>query len=307
MNVLERLTSALAGRYRLDGELGAGGMATVYLAHDTRHDREVAIKVLHTDLGASLGLERFLSEIRITAKLQHPHIVPVFDSGDADGLLFFVMPRVEGETLRARLDRTGPLPIAEAVRYVREVADALSYAHGRGILHRDLKPENILLSGGHALLADFGIAGSSGMPLAQRLTQTGMAVGTPAYMSPEQATGERTLGPASDVYGLGAILFELLTGMPPFTGVTYEAMLVQRFTQDAPRASTRRADTPPGCDAAIAKALAATPPIGSPPQRRLPRPSTRHGRRSRRRVRRSPCSPSSISAPTPRTAISPTG
>jgi len=259
MNVLERLTSALAGRYRLDGELGAGGMATVYLAHDTRHDREVAIKVLHTDLGASLGLERFLSEIRITAKLQHPHIVPVFDSGDADGLLYFVMPRVEGETLRARLDRTGPLPIMEAVRYVREVADALSYAHGRGILHRDLKPENILLSGGHALLADFGIAASSGMPLAQRMTQTGTALGTPAYMSPEQAMGERTLGPASDVYGLGAILFELLTGMPPFTGVTYEAMLVQRFTQDAPRASTRRADTPSGCDAAIAKALAREP------------------------------------------------
>ncbi len=212
MDELNLLTAALTDRYRLEGELGAGGMATVYLAHDTRHHRQVAIKVLHAELRASLGAERFLSEIRITANLQHPHIVPVFDSGDADGLLYFVMPRIEGETLRARLDRTGPLPVAEAVRYVREVADALSYAHGHGVLHRDLKPENVLLSGGHALLADFGIAASSGVAPAQRLTQTGMAVGTPAYMSPEQATGERTLTPASDVYGLGAILFELLTG-----------------------------------------------------------------------------------------------
>ena len=259
MNDLDLLTAALADRYRLEGELGAGGMATVYLAHDIRHHRQVAIKVLHEDLRASLGAERFLSEIRITANLQHPHIVPVFDSGDAEGLLYFVMPRIEGETLRGRLDRTGPLPVAEAVRYVREVADALSYAHGHGVLHRDLKPENVLLTGGHALLADFGIAASSGAPHPQRLTQTGMSVGTPAYMSPEQATGEKSLTPASDVYALGAIFFELLTGSPPFTGETYAAILVQRFTQDAPRASTRRADTPPACDAAIAKALAHEP------------------------------------------------
>lgn len=252
------LQSALASRYRLESELGAGGMAKVYLAQDLRHDREVAIKVLNPELAASLGAERFLSEIRITAKLQHPHIVPVFDSGAAEGHLYFVMPRVEGETLRARLQRGGPLPIAEALRIVRELADALAYAHKRGILHRDLKPENVLLSGGHALLADFGIAASS-VPAAQRLTQTGMAVGTPAYMSPEQATGDRALGPASDVYALAAMLFELISGQPPFTGATYEAMLVQRFTQDAPRVSSRRSDTPPHCDAAIAKALARDP------------------------------------------------
>lgn len=255
----DRLTTALADRYRVDGELGAGGMARVYAARDLRHDRDVAIKVLDEALGESLGADRFLGEIRITARLQHPHIVPVFDSGDANGLLYFVMPRIEGETLRARLERGGPLPVTDALRIVRELADALAYAHERGILHRDLKPENVLLSGGHALLADFGIAASAGVPVAQRLTQTGTALGTPAYMSPEQATGERALGPASDVYALGTILFELLTGAPPFTGATYEAMLVQRFTQDAPRASTRRTDTPPRCDAAIAKALARDP------------------------------------------------
>ncbi len=255
----ERLIAALADRYRIEGELGTGGMATVYRALDLRHDRDVAIKVLNPELSASLGAERFLSEIRVTAKLQHPHIVPVFDSGDAGGHLFFVMPRIEGETLRARIERGGPLPVAEALRYVREVAGALAYAHERGILHRDLKPENILLSGEHALLADFGIAASTGAPIAQRLTQTGVAVGTPVYMSPEQATGERTLGPSSDIYALGAICFELLTGTPPFTGATYEAILVQRFTQDAPRVSSRRADTPARCDAAIAKALARDP------------------------------------------------
>jgi eukaryotic-like serine/threonine-protein kinase len=254
-----RLIAALAGRYQVGDALGAGGMATVYAARDLRHERDVAIKVLDEALGASLGADRFLGEIRITARLQHPHIVPVFDSGTADGLLYFVMPRIHGETLRARLDRTGPLPVADALRIVRELADALAYAHERDILHRDLKPENVLLTGGHALLADFGIAASTAAPSHQRLTQTGTALGTPAYMSPEQATGERTLGPPTDVYALGTICFELLTGTTPFTGPTYEAMLVQRFTQEAPRASSRRADTPPHCDTAIAKALARDP------------------------------------------------
>jgi eukaryotic-like serine/threonine-protein kinase len=255
----DRLIAALADRYLVTDVLGAGGMATVYAARDLRHERDVAIKVLDDALSASLGADRFLSEIRITAGLQHPHIVPVFDSGIADGLLYFVMPRIDGETLRAHLNTTGPLPVAEALRIVRELADALAYAHERGILHRDLKPENVLLSSGHALLADFGIAASTAVPADQRLTQTGTALGTPAYMSPEQATGDRQLGPPADVYALGTILFELLTGTPPFTGLTFESMLVQRFTQDAPRASTRRADTPPHCDTAIAKALARDP------------------------------------------------
>jgi serine/threonine-protein kinase len=271
--ITERLSSALAERYRVERELGAGGMATVYLAHDLRHDRDVAIKVLHPDLGAALGVDRFLTEIRTTARLQHPNIVPVFDSGhvpvghsdaersETDGLslLFFVMPRIEGETLRDRLEHEGKLAVGEAVRLVREVADALDYAHAKGILHRDLKPENILLSRGHALLADFGIAGHMATPETHRLTQTGTSLGTPAYMSPEQCAGERTLTPASDVYALGAILFELLSGAAPFTGPTYEAILVQRFTQDPPRCSSRRADTPPECDAAIARALEREP------------------------------------------------
>jgi eukaryotic-like serine/threonine-protein kinase len=269
----ERLAAGLADRYRIERELGAGGMATVYLAYDLRHDRDVAIKVLHPDLGAALGGDRFLTEIRTTARLQHPNIVPVFDSGqvglarsdfersenDGPSLLFFVMPRIEGETLRDRLEREGKLSVSEAVRLVREVADALDYAHAQGILHRDLKPENVLLSRGHALLADFGIAGQMATPETQRLTQTGTCLGTPAYMSPEQCAGDRTLSPASDVYALGAILFELLTGAPPFSGPTYEAILVQRFTQDAPRCSSRRADTPPECDAAITRALAREP------------------------------------------------
>ena len=261
MTVSDRLAAALAGRYTLERELGQGGMATVYAALDLRHRRRVAIKVMKPSVAASIGAERFLREIEIAAGLQHPHIVPVFDSGAVDTeerLLFYVMPLVEGESLRARLERTGPLPTDEAVRLVAEVAGALDYAHAEGILHRDLKPENILLSRGHALLADFGIARAAG-DSADRLTQTGMSIGTPAYMSPEQCTGERELGPASDVYGLGCILYELLAGAPPFTGATYEAILVKRFTQDAPHASAARADTPPQVDAAIARALARDP------------------------------------------------
>lgn len=255
-----RLASALGPSYRLERELGHGGMATVYQAHDLKHQRRVAIKVLHPEHSAALGKERFLREITTTANLSHPHIVPVFDSGEADGQLYFVMPLIDGESLRARLEREGPLPVAEAIRLIREVADALEYAHGAGVLHRDLKPENIMLSRGHALLADFGIAGSTiGTSEQSRLTQTGTSLGTPAYMSPEQATGERELGPPSDVYGLGSILFELLTGEAPFTGPTFEAILVKRFTQEAPRCSSRRADTPPACDAAVARALARDP------------------------------------------------
>ncbi|MDZ4259981.1 MAG: protein kinase [Gemmatimonadales bacterium] len=274
---LDALRAALADRYRLERELGAGGMATVYLAEDLKHHRKVAIKVMRPEVSAELAADRFLQEIRTTANLQHPHIVPLFDSGaerlshpersdpqdrEVEGspaLLWYAMPLIDGESLRARLDREGPLPVDEAIRLVREIADALEYAHSQGILHRDLKPENIMLSRGHALLADFGIARATGVSGRERLTQTGMAIGTPSYMSPEQATGDQDLGPASDVYGLAAILFELLTGEPPFTGATFEAILVKRFTQDAPRLRTRRPEVPEDCDAAIAQALRRDP------------------------------------------------
>lgn len=253
------LSSALSDRYRIDSELGAGGMATVYLADDVRHRRNVAVKVLHPELAHHLGVERFLREIEIVARLQHPHIVPVFDSGEADGALYFVMPRIEGESLRARLEHDGKLAIDEAVRLVREVADALEYAHSQGIVHRDLKPENILLSRGHALLADFGIARSDAKDNRTQLTQAGSSLGTPVYMSPEQAAGEADLGPASDVYALGCILYELLAGEAPFTGPTYEAILVRRFTHEAPRLRTKRAEVPAALDAAVSSALERDP------------------------------------------------
>lgn len=254
-----RLASALSDRYRLERELGQGGMATVYQAEDLRHRRRVAVKVLHPEQAAALGTERFLREITTSASLQHPHIVPVFDSGEAGGQLFFVMPLIEGESLRDRLDREGRLPVADAIRLVSEVADALDYAHAAGILHRDLKPENILLSRGHALLADFGIASTAAAPDQARLTQTGTSLGTPAYMSPEQATGERELGPPCDIYGLGSILYELLTGEAPFTGPTFEAILVKRFTQEPPHPRATRTETPPEVDRAVVRALARDP------------------------------------------------
>ena len=209
---VDRLATSLTGRYSVDRELGTGGMATVYLAHDLRHDRDVAIKVLHPDLGAALGSERFLSEIRTTARLQHPHILPLLDSGEADGLLFYVMPFVRGETLRARLEHERQLSIPDALRIAREVADALSHAHAQGIVHRDIKPENILLQDGHALVADFGIALAVQTAAGARMTQTGLSLGTPQYMSPEQAMGERVIDARSDVYALGAVTYEMLAG-----------------------------------------------------------------------------------------------
>jgi serine/threonine-protein kinase len=251
-------------RYTLTSELGRGGMATVHRAHDARHGRDVAVKVMLPEIAESVGAERFLREIAIVARLQHPHIVPVFDSGQVDGALFFVMPLIEGESLRARLDRERHLGIDEAVRIVREIADALEYAHAEGVVHRDLKPENILLSRGHALLADFGIARAAGADRDASLTQDGSSLGTPAYMSPEQAAGDRDIGPASDVYALGCILFELLVGAPPFTGPTYQAILVRRFTENAPLVRSRRPDVPEAIEAAIATALERDP------ERRLP-------------------------------------
>ena len=208
--MIDRLTAALADRYAVLHELGRGGMATVYLARDVRHARQVAIKVLHPELAAVLGAERFLAEIKTTANLQHPHILPLFDSGSADGQLFYVMPFVEGETLRARLDRETQLPIADAVQLAREVADALQYAHARGVVHRDIKPENILLQGGHALVADFGIALAVQSAGGQRMTQTGLSLGTPQYMAPEQAMGEKAVDGRADLYALGAVTYELV-------------------------------------------------------------------------------------------------
>ncbi len=210
------LAAALADRYAFERELGRGGMATVYLATDLRHDRPVALKVLHPQLAASLGPERFLREIKLAARLQHPHILTVLDSGDAGGRLWFTMPFIEGESLRDRLVREKQLAVEDAVRIAREAADALDYAHRHGVIHRDIKPENILLSDGHALVADFGIARALGGD--EHLTETGMAIGTPAYMSPEQAAGERDLDARTDIYSLGTVLYEMLAGEPPFAG-----------------------------------------------------------------------------------------
>ena len=254
-----RLSAALASRYRIERELGAGGMATVYLAHDLRHEREVAIKVLHPDLGATLGSDRFLSEIRTTARLQHPHILPLLDSGEADGLLYYVMPRVVGETLRARLDRERQLPIDQAVRIAREVADALGYAHEHEVIHRDIKPENILLQGGHALVADFGIALAVQQAGGPRLTQTGLSLGTPQYMSPEQAMGERTIDARSDVYALGAVTYEMLTGDPPFTGSSVQAVVAKIMTEKPAPPSRLRETIPEAVESAVLTALQKLP------------------------------------------------
>ena len=258
-SVVNRLTTALADRYHIEREIGTGGMATVYLAHDIKHDRDVAIKVLHPDLGAALGGNRFLSEIRTTAKLQHPHILPLLDSGEADGLLYYVMPYVTGQTLRERLEREQQLPINVAVSIAREVADALGSAHALGIIHRDIKPENILLRGNHALVADFGIALAVQQAASSRMTQTGLSLGTPQYMSPEQAMGERTIDARSDIYSLGAVTYEMLAGEPPFSGPNVQA-IVAKVMSERPTPLSRVRDTVPvEVEHAVFKALAKLP------------------------------------------------
>ena len=255
----DRLRDALAERYRIERELGAGGMATVYLAHDLKHDREVAIKVVHQELAAALGGERFLAEIKTTARLQHPHILPLLDSGEACGTLYYVMPFVAGESLRDRLNREKQLPIEDAIRIAREVADALGYAHSHGIVHRDIKPENVLLQGNHAAVADFGIALAVQSAGGTRLTQTGLSLGTPNYMSPEQAMGDKTIDARSDIYALGAVTYEMLTGEAPFTGATVQA-IVAKVLSDRPRPPSMVRDTvPPEVEAAVLKALAKLP------------------------------------------------
>ena len=258
-DVLGRLTSALAQRYRVVREIGVGGMATVYLAHDERHDRDVAIKVLHPDLGAALGAERFLAEIRTTARLQHPHILPLLDSGEADGLLYYVMPYVTGETLRDRLERERQLPIDDALRIAREVADALGAAHAIGIVHRDIKPENILIGRGHALVADFGIALAVQTAGGHRMTQTGLSLGTPQYMSPEQAMGDRTIDARTDIYSLGAVTYEMLTGDPPFSGSTVQAIVAKVLTERPTSPTAVRDTVPPAIERAVLTALAKLP------------------------------------------------
>ncbi len=254
---LSALAAALADRYRLDRELGRGGMATVYLATDLRHERPVALKVLHPQLAASLGPERFLREIKLAARLQHPHILTVLDSGEAAGQLWFTMPFIEGESLRDRLVREKQLAVEDALRIAREAADALDYAHRHGVIHRDIKPENILLSDGHALVADFGIARALGGD--EHLTETGMAVGTPAYMSPEQAAGERDLDARTDIYSLGTVLYEMLAGEPPFAGPTLQAMAARRLSSEAPSVRQYRPAVPEAVDRAVRKALARVP------------------------------------------------
>ncbi|MBY0488619.1 MAG: protein kinase [Gemmatimonadaceae bacterium] len=258
-DALTRLTHALADRYRVERELGAGGMATVYLAHDLKHDRDVAIKVLHPELGAALGDDRFLSEIKTTAKLQHPHILPLLDSGAAEGLLYYVMPLVTGETLRGRLERERQLPMADAVRLTREVASALDYAHRQGVIHRDIKPENILLHDGSALVADFGIALAVQSAGGGRLTQTGLSLGTPQYMSPEQAMGERTIDARSDVYALGAVAYEMITGDPPFTGSSVQAVVAKVMSAVVEKPSLTRKAVTPGVEAAVLRSLEKLP------------------------------------------------
>ena len=253
------LVNALADRYRIERELGAGGMATVYLAQDLRHDRKVAIKVLRQELAAVIGAERFLAEIKTTANLQHPHILPLFDSGAADSFLFYVMPLVEGESLRDRLNRGKQLPVGDAIRIASEVASALDYAHRHGVIHRDIKPENILLHDGRALVADFGIALAASKAGGGRMTQTGMSLGTPNYMSPEQAMGEREIGPESDVYALGAVTYEMLAGEPPFTGPTAQSIIARVMTEEPRPLSTQRKSVPPEVEAAVFTALEKLP------------------------------------------------
>ena len=256
---LESLQAALTDRYTLERELGRGGMAAVYLAEDRKHGRKVAIKVLHPELSALLGGERFLAEIKLTASLQHPHILGLLDSGSADGHLYYVMPFVAGESLRLRLAREKQLPLAEAIRLVAEVADALDYAHQRGIIHRDIKPENILLQGEHALVADFGIALALEEAGGSRRTQTGLSLGTPQYMSPEQASGERELTRRSDIYSLGAVMYELLTGQPPFVAATAQGVIARVMTEEPTPPSRQRRSVPPQVDAAVLTALEKLP------------------------------------------------
>ncbi len=284
-----RLRESLGDRYVIERELGKGGMATVHLAHDVKHDRDVAIKVLHPELAASIGAERFEREIRLAARLQHPHILGLYDSGSVDGLLYYVMPFVRGESLRDRLDREGMLPVDAALRITAEVASALQHAHEQGVVHRDIKPENVLLSGDHALVADFGIARAANDAGGSKLTKTGVTVGTPVYMAPEQSSGD-PVGPAADIYSLGCMLYEMLAGEPPFTGTNAMAIMSKHLMEQVPSVRVVRSAVPEEVEEAIFHAMAKTVAdrpksaqafaemlgmvTGGPGMRRTPRPSS---------------------------------
>src|SRR5678816_328375 len=259
MDALAQLKNSLADRYDIEREIGAGGMATVYLAQDLRHHRHVALKLLNPELGAVLGEERFLAEIRVTANLQHPNLLPLFDSGAADGLLYYVMPFVDGETLRARLTREKQLPVEEAVRMAVAIANALDYAHSHGVIHRDLKPENILLQAGQPVIADFGIALAVSKAGGNRITQTGLSLGTPQYMSPEQATGDRVIDGRSDIYSLGAVAYEMLTGDAPHTGSTSQAIIARMLTEKPRSMRSTRAAIPEHVELAVQHSLEKLP------------------------------------------------
>ncbi len=259
IDVDDRLQSALARRYRFERELGRGGMATVYLAEDVKHRRPVAVKILHPHLAVQVGAERFQREVEIAARLSHPHILTLIDSGNADGYLYYVMPYVQGESLRGRLTRERQLPIADALTIARQVASALGYAHAQGVIHRDVKPENVMLHEGEAMVADFGIARAVSEGGDASLTQTGTAVGTPAYMSPEQASGDRDLDGRSDIYSLGCMLYEMLAGAPPFGGPTAQAIILKRFTEAVPSLRGLRGSVPESVERVVLKALARAP------------------------------------------------
>jgi eukaryotic-like serine/threonine-protein kinase len=255
------LVQALSHRYEIERELGAGGMAIVYLAHDLRHDRKVALKVFRPEVGAAVGAERFLREIRLVASLAHPHILPLHDSGEAGEYLYYVTPYIEGESLRERIRREGPLPVADVARILHDVADALSAAHARGIVHRDLKPGNVLLSGRHALLADFGVAkalDAAACEGEEELTAFGMTVGTPHYMAPEQAAGEPDIDHRADLYALGILGYEMLTGKPPFEGTSPQAVLAAHLTRPPEPIAGIREDVPPALADAIMRCLEKT-------------------------------------------------
>src|SRR5690348_7274210 len=260
---LSRLREAVADRYRIERQLGVGGMATVYLAHDLKHDRKVALKVLKPELAAVLGAERFVVEIKTTASLQHPHILPLFDSGSIPGhpdasvasggpaFLYYVMPFIDGETLRARLDRDTQLGVDEAVKITLAVADALDYAHRHGVIHRDIKPENILLHDGRPMVADFGIALALSAAGGGRMTETGLSLGTPHYMSPEQATAEKDISARSDIYSLATVLYEMLAGQPPHVGGSAQQIIMKIITEAPPLVTTLRKSVPPNVAAAL--------------------------------------------------------
>ena len=253
------LNAALEGRYAIERELGEGGMATVYLAEDIKHNRKVALKVLKPELAAVVGAERFLTEIKVTANLNHPHILPLHDSGEADGFLFYVMPYLEGESLRDRIDREKQLPVDEAVRIATAVANALDHAHRHKVIHRDIKPANILLQDGEPVVADFGIALAVGAAGGTRLTETGLSLGTPFYMSPEQATGDQPVGASTDTYALGSVLYEMLVGEPPYPGTTAQAVLGKIIAGKPVSATEQRPAIPANVDAALRKALEKLP------------------------------------------------